>query len=66
MIELFEYRHKYVVLKNKVPILSVRVPLEDEKLYTEETVTYTSEWKPKRVKISTDCSQMMEMKALLL
>lgn len=46
MIELFEYRHKYLVLKDKVPIVSVRVPLEDEKLYTEETVTFTSEWKP--------------------
>lgn len=53
MIELFEYRHKYLVLKNKVPILSVRVPLEDEKLYTEET--YTSERRNRLIESDTDC-----------
>lgn len=41
MVELFEYSRKYFVMKKKVQILSVKVPLQDNELYTEKI--YTSE-----------------------
>ena len=37
VVELFEYRRKHLVLKEKVRILTEKVPLEDGKLYTKET-----------------------------
>lgn len=47
VVELFKYRRKHLVSKDKVGILSVRVPLKEDELYTEET--YTSEWTPLRI-----------------
>lgn len=41
VVELFEYRRKYG-LKEKAQILSMKVLLQDDELYTEKT--YTSEW----------------------
>ena len=41
-VELFEYRRKYGVLKDKVRIASMKMPLEDDVLYTEKI--YSSEW----------------------
>lgn len=42
-----------MVLKEKVRIFTVKVPLEDGKLYTEGT--YTSEWRSWRIKSNTNC-----------
>lgn len=39
IIQLYKYRHKFGLLKDKVQVLSVKVPLEDDELYTEETYT---------------------------
>ena len=35
VVELFEYRRKYYFFKEKVRIFTVKVPLEDGKLYTK-------------------------------
>ena len=53
VIELFEYRRKYLFLKEKVRILTAKVTLEDGKLYTKET--YIGEWRLRRTKSNTDC-----------
>ena len=42
LIQLYEYRRKYWILKNKVQVLSKTVLLQDNELYTEKT--YESEW----------------------
>lgn len=42
MVELFEYRRKYGVLKEKVQVFSETVLLQDDELYTEKACT--SEW----------------------
>ena len=42
LVELFKYRRKQLSSKDKVRILSVKVPLKKDELYTKET--YTSEW----------------------
>lgn len=39
VVELFEYKRKRVVLKDRIRILSVKVPLEEDELYTEKTYT---------------------------
>lgn len=37
-VELFQYRRKYIFLKEKLRIFSMKIPLQDDELYT----TYTS------------------------
>ena len=54
MIELFEYRRKQVVLKDKLSILSMKVALDDDELYTEKF--QTSELSPLLVLTDADCS----------
>ena len=41
LVELFKYRRKQLISKDKVRILSVKVPLKEDELYTKEM--YTSE-----------------------
>lgn len=53
MVELFEYRRKYGVLKEKVRIISLKMPLDDDVLYTEKTCF--SEWISWRIRSHTDC-----------
>lgn len=52
MVELFEYRRKYGVLKDKVRIVSLKMPLDGGVLYTEKTCP--SEWASWRIKSHTD------------
>lgn len=42
VIQLYEYRRKYGVVKDKVQVLSKTVSLQDDELYTEKK--YESEW----------------------
>lgn len=41
VVELFEYKRKYEVLKKKERIFSMKILLQDNEMYTEET--YRSE-----------------------
>ena len=56
MVELFKYRRKQLISKDKVQILSVKVPLEEDEMYTKEM--YTSEWplRLRNIKNNTDYS----------
>ena len=42
VIELYEYRRKYKLAKDKVLVLSKTVSLQNDELYTEKK--YESEW----------------------
>ena len=42
LVELFKNRRKQLISKEKLRILSVKVPLEEDEIYTKEM--YTSEW----------------------
>lgn len=53
VVQLYEYRRKYGVVKDKVQIFSKTVSLQDDVLYTEKT--YTSEWTSWPIKNNTDC-----------
>ena len=52
MVELFKYRRKQLISKEKVRILSVKVPLEEDEIYTKEV--FTSEWTSLLIKRDTD------------
>ena len=52
LVELFKYRRKQLISKDKVRILSVNVPLKEDELYTKET--YTSEWTLLLIKRDSD------------
>lgn len=54
IVEVFEYRRKYGVKKEEVQILSMKVPLQADELYTEKT--YTSEWTSWRSKYYAEYS----------
>lgn len=41
VVELFEYKSKYRAFKKKVQILSMKISLQDEEIYTEKV--YQSE-----------------------
>ena len=52
MVELFKYRHKHLISKDKVRILSVKVPLAEDEIYTKGV--FTSEWALLLIKQDTD------------
>ena len=52
LVELFQYRHRHLISKDKVRILFVKVPLEEDEIYTKEV--FTSEWTLLPIKRETD------------
>ena len=52
LVELFKYRRKQLVSKDKVRILSVKVPLEEDEIYTKGV--FTSEWTLLPIERDTD------------
>lgn len=53
MVELFKYRRKHLITKDKVRILSAKVALKEAELYTKET--YTGEWTSLPIERDTHC-----------